>query len=50
MQTAKPGQPHLFLTITQAKFIGSLLVVIICYFGAILPILRWAQPVNYVAF
>ncbi len=35
---------------TQAKFVGSLLVVIICYFGAILPIWRWAQPINYVSF
>ncbi|NLF13412.1 MAG: hypothetical protein GX597_16635 [Anaerolineaceae bacterium] len=42
--------PTLFLDVTVAKFIGSLLVVIICYFGAVLPIWRWAQPVNYVAF
>ncbi|MCJ7585132.1 MAG: carbon starvation protein A [Anaerolineales bacterium] len=42
--------PTLFLTVTQAKFIGSLMVVIICYFGAVLPIWRWAQPINYVAF
>lgn len=42
--------PTLFLTVTQAKFIGSLLVVVICYFGAVLPIWRWAQPINYVAF
>lgn len=42
--------PTLFLAVTQAKFIGSLLVVIICYFGAVLPIWRWAQPINYVSF
>ncbi|MFH1909168.1 MAG: carbon starvation CstA family protein [Chloroflexota bacterium] len=42
--------PTLFLTVTQAGFVGSLLVVIICYFGAVLPIWRWAQPINYVAF
>ncbi len=42
--------PTLFLSVTQAKFIGSLLVVIICYLGAILPIWRWAQPINYVSF
>ena len=42
--------PTWFLAVTQAKFIGSLLVVIICYFGAVLPIWRWAQPINYVAF
>jgi carbon starvation protein len=42
--------PVLFLQVTQARLIGSLLVVIICYFGAVLPIWRWAQPINYVAF
>ncbi len=42
--------PTLFLTVTQAKFVGSLLVAIICYFGAVLPIWRWAQPINYVSF
>src|SRR5512136_1133876 len=42
--------PILFLQVTQAKFVGSLLVVVICYFGAVLPIWRWAQPINYVAF
>jgi len=42
--------PTLFLAVTQARFIGSLLVVIICYFGAVLPIWRWAQPINYVSF
>ena len=46
----KTVSPTLFLTVTQAKFIGSLLVVVICYFGAVLPIWRWAQPINYVAF
>jgi carbon starvation protein len=42
--------PALFLQVTQAKLFGSLLVIIICYFGAVLPIWRWAQPINYVAF
>ncbi len=42
--------PTWFLQVTQAKFFGSLLVVIICYLGAVLPIWRWAQPVNYVSF
>ena len=46
----KTASPILFLQVTQAKFIGSLLVVAICYCGAILPIWRWAQPINYVAF
>ncbi|MGQ9841330.1 MAG: carbon starvation CstA family protein [Anaerolineae bacterium] len=44
------ASPLLFLQVTQAKFIGSLLVVVICYFGAVLPIWRWAQPINYVSF
>ncbi len=42
--------PTLFLAVTQAKFIGSLAVVLICYLGGILPIWRWAQPINYIAF
>jgi carbon starvation protein len=42
--------PLLFLAVTRAGFIGSLLVVIICYLGAVLPIWRWAQPINYVSF
>ncbi len=42
--------PILFLQVTQAKFVGSLLVVIICYLGSVLPIWRWAQPINYVSF
>lgn len=42
--------PTMFLAVTQAKLIGSLLVVAICYFGSVLPIWRWAQPINYVAF
>jgi len=45
-----PGGPTLFLTVNQAKFFGSVFVVIICYFGAVLPIWRWAQPINYVSF
>jgi carbon starvation protein len=44
------ASPVLFLTVTQAKFVGSLMVIIICYCGAVLPIWRWAQPINYVAF
>jgi carbon starvation protein len=45
---AKP--PVIFGTVTQAQFIWSLVALIICYFGAVLPIWRWAQPINYVAF
>jgi len=42
--------PTWFLAVTQARFIGSLLVVVICYLGSVLPIWRWAQPINYVSF
>jgi carbon starvation protein len=48
--TGGAASPKLFLDVTLAKFIGSVLVVIICYFGAVLPIWRWAQPINFVAF
>ncbi len=46
----KTASPFLFLRVTQAGFIGSLLLLIFCYLGAVLPIWRWAQPINYVAF
>jgi len=42
--------PVLFGTITQAKFIWILFVLAFCYFGATLPIWRWAQPINYLGF
>ena len=32
------------------NFFWSLIVLILCYFGGVLPIWRWAQPINYVAF
>lgn len=48
--TGGAASPILFLQVTQAKFVGSLLVVIICYLGSVLPIWRWAQPINYVSF
>jgi len=44
------ASPIAFLNVTQAGLIGSLLVVAICYCGAVLPIWRWAQPINYVSF
>ncbi len=47
---AEGKSPILFLQVTRAGFIGSLLVLVFCYLGAILPIWRWAQPINYVAF
>jgi carbon starvation protein len=44
------ASPVLFGTITQAKFIWTLIVLLFCYFGATLPIWRWAQPINYLGF
>ncbi|MBM4430948.1 MAG: hypothetical protein FJ026_11475 [Chloroflexi bacterium] len=45
-----PQSPVMFLTVTKAQFIGSLLVLLFCYLGSVLPIWSWAQPVNYVSF
>jgi carbon starvation protein len=42
--------PVLFGSVTQAQFVWSLVVLVICFFGAVLPIWRWAQPINYVSF
>ena len=46
----KGTSPTLFLAVTQAKLVGSLAVIVICYLGGVLPIWRWAQPINYVSF
>ncbi len=32
------------------KYFWSIMFAVICYLGAVLPIWRWAQPTNYVAF
>jgi carbon starvation protein len=45
-----PDSPTVFLGNTQAQVIGTLLMVIFCYLGAVLPIWSFAQPVNYVSF
>jgi len=45
-----PESPTIFLGNTQAQVIGTLLVVIFCYLGSVLPIWSFAQPVNYVSF
>jgi carbon starvation protein len=42
--------PVLVGSLTWAQFLWSLVTLILCYFGAVLPIWRWAQPINYVAF
>ncbi len=47
---AASASPTLFLTITQAKLFGSVLMLLIIYLGAVLPIWRFAQPINFVAF
>jgi len=39
-----------FGDVTWPQFLWSLVTLILCGFGAILPIWRWAQPINYVAF
>ena len=46
----KTVSPTVFLGNTQAQVLGTLLVVIFCYLGSVLPIWAWAQPVNYVSF
>jgi carbon starvation protein len=44
------ASPIWFMGNTQAQVIGTLLVVIFCYLGSVLPIWSYAQPVNYVSF
>jgi carbon starvation protein len=45
-----PADRIWFLGNTQAQVLGTLLMVIFCYLGAVLPIWSFAQPVNYVSF
>jgi carbon starvation protein len=45
-----PDSPTIFLGNTQAQVVGTLLMVVFCYLGAVLPIWSFAQPVNYVSF
>jgi len=42
--------PIIFGSINQATFVWVIAVLIFCYFGAVLPIWRWAQPMNYLGF
>ncbi len=46
------GSPDtiIFGQVTWAKFLWSIVVMLICYLGAVLPIWEWAQPINYVSF
>jgi carbon starvation protein len=45
-----PESPTWFLGNTQAQVIGTLLVIVFCYLGSVLPIWSFAQPINYVSF
>jgi carbon starvation protein len=45
-----PDSPKILLGNTLAQVLGTLLVVLFCYLGAVLPIWSFAQPVNYVSF
>jgi carbon starvation protein len=45
-----PESPAWFLGNTRAQVLGTLLVIIFCYLGSVLPIWSFAQPVNYVSF
>jgi carbon starvation protein len=42
--------PIIFGTNTQAAVVGTLLMLLFCYLGSVLPIWSFAQPVNYVSF
>ncbi|NIN64490.1 MAG: hypothetical protein GTO63_07265 [Anaerolineae bacterium] len=42
--------PIIFGTNTQAAVIGTLLMLLFCYLGSVLPIWSFAQPINYVSF
>jgi carbon starvation protein len=42
--------PVLVGSLTWAQFFWTMVVLVLCYLGAVLPIWRWAQPINYVAF
>jgi carbon starvation protein len=45
-----PDSPTVFLGNTQAQVLGTLLVIVFCYLGSVLPIWSFAQPINYVSF
>jgi len=44
-----PESPTILLGNTQAQVLGTLLMIVFCYLGAVLPIWSFAQPVNYVS-
>jgi len=45
-----PESPIWFLGNTQAQVIATLLVVVFCYLGSVMPIWSFAQPINYISF
>ncbi len=45
-----PESPVWFLGNTQAQVIGTLLVIVFCYLGSVMPIWSFAQPINYVSY
>jgi carbon starvation protein len=45
-----PDSPTILFGNTQAQVLGTLLMIVFCYLGAVLPIWSFAQPVNYVSF
>jgi carbon starvation protein len=42
--------PVVFAGIPFSLFFWAIVVMVICYLGSVLPIPRWAQPINYVSF
>jgi carbon starvation protein len=50
MVEGKAVSPAWFLGNSQAQVIGTLLVILFCYLGSVLPIWSYAQPINYVSF
>ena len=42
--------PVIFLGNTQAAIVGTVLMLLFCYLGSVLPIWSFAQPINYVSF
>jgi carbon starvation protein len=42
--------PVVFAGIPFSLFFWTIVVMVICYLGSVLPIWRWAQPINYVSF
>ncbi len=51
--TALPNDPKVLVpgtTLTASKLFWGVAALVFCYFGAVLPIWRFAQPINFVSF